>query len=194
MRTILTEIGMSRRVVIGAIIGSSVLGIAALAGIADYAVLRDDDDDDDDEGDRRAVARAMTFAKVSLQQGLTASELEGLPISAKFQVDRGNFQLSVYTSNAGRFSEVLVDYSTGDIAKVQPITEGDDLAAARSQSAAMANAKASLRQVVENAVSQAPTSRAISVVPGLRDGRAIASVVLLLKEEEEFRVTHQDLE
>jgi hypothetical protein len=58
----------------------------------------------------------------------------------------------------------------------------------------MAKAKNSLKQVVDNAVGQAPGSRAISVVPGLRDGRAVASVVLLRKEEEEFRVIHQDLE
>jgi hypothetical protein len=187
---------MNRRKLLAVVAGASLVGLVAFAAIeGHHAVLRDDDDyDDDDEGGQAAVARALTVAKVSLQQGLTASELEGQPISAKFEVDRGNFQLSVYTSKDGRFSEVLVDYRTGNIAKVQPITEGDDLATAQSQRAAIARAKTSLKQVVDSVVGQTPGSRAISVVPGVRDGRPTASVVLLLKKEEEFRVIHQDLE
>ena len=187
---------MNRRKLLAAVAGAFLVGLAAIAVIeGHHAVLRDDDDyDDDDEGGRAAVARALTFAKVSLQQGLTASELEGQPISAQFKVDRGTFQLSIYTSKDGTFSEVLVDYQSGNIAKVQPITEGEDLATAKLQSAAMAKAKISLKQVVDNAVAQAPGLHAISVVPGLRDGRAVASVVLLRKEEEEFRVIHQVLE
>ena len=107
---------------IGALIGAAVLGVAALVGVAGhYAILKDDDDDDDG---RDAVARGSRFAKVSLQQGLIASEKEGQPISGKFEVDRGTFQLSVYTAKDGKFSEVLVDYSTGQIAKVEPITKG----------------------------------------------------------------------
>jgi hypothetical protein len=187
---------MNRRKLIAAIVGASLAGLAAFAAIeGHHAILRDDEDyDDDDEGGLAAVVRALTFAKVSLQQGLTASELEGQPISAKFEVDRGNFQLSVYTSRGGRFSEVLVDYRTGNIAKVQPITEHYHLAAAQLQSAAMAKANTSLLQVVENAVGQAPGSRAISVMPEVRDNRAMASVVLLRKGEEKFQVIHQDLE
>src|SRR5262249_59969626 len=119
---------------------------------------------------------------------------EGQPIAAKFEVDRGTLQLSVYTSKDGRFSEVLVDYRTGNIAKIHPITEGDVLASAQLQSAAMAKAKTPLKQVVDNAVGQAPGSRAISVIPEVRDGRAMASVVLLRKEEAEFQMIRQDLE
>ena len=136
-----------RKIMIGAIIGSAVLGVAALVGVAGhYAILKDDDDDDDG---RDAVARGSRFAKISLQQGLTTGEQEGQPISGKFEIDRGKFQLSVYTAKEGKFSEVLVDYSTGQIAKVEPITKGGDLAAAQSQSAAMAKAKISLREAVE---------------------------------------------
>src|SRR5262249_8447551 len=133
-----------RRIMIGAIIGAAGLCVSTLVGIAGhYPILKDDEDDDDDGRD--AVARGSRFAKVSLQQGLTASERQGQPISGKFEVDRGTFQLSVYTAKDGKFSEVLVDYSTGQIAKVEPITKGEDLAAAQSQSAAMAKAKISLR-------------------------------------------------
>ena len=112
-----------RKIILGAVIGSAVLGVAALVGVAGhYAILKVDDDDDDDGRD--AVARGSRFAKISLQQGLIASEKEGQPISGKFEVDRGKFQLSIYTAKKGKSSEVLVDYSTGQIAKVEPITKG----------------------------------------------------------------------
>src|SRR5262249_36505095 len=83
----LTEVSMTRRkIILGAAIGSAVLGVAALVGIAGhYAILRDDDDDDDDGRD--AVARGSRFAKVNLQQGLTTGEQEGQPISGKFEID-----------------------------------------------------------------------------------------------------------
>src|SRR2546427_8268390 len=113
----------------GAAIGSSVLGFPALMGVARQYAILDDDDDDDDAG-RAALVRAIRFAKVNLQQGLAVSEQEGQPISGKFEIDHGNFQLSVYTSKDGKFSEVLVDYSTGNVAKVEPITKDEDLAAA----------------------------------------------------------------
>src|SRR6266568_8802859 len=128
-----------RKIIIGAAIGSAVLGLAALIGVAGhYAIL--DDHDDDDDADRAALVRAIRFAKVNLQQGLAVSEQEGQPISGKFEIDHGNFQLSVYTSKDGKFSEVLVDYSTDNVAKVEPITKDEDLAAAQSQNAAMIKA------------------------------------------------------
>src|SRR2546430_953724 len=142
-----------RKILIGA--AAAVLGVAALVGISGhYGILKDDDDDDEDEG-RGALVRALRFAKVSLQQGLAASEQEGQPISGKFEIDRGKFQLSVYTSKDGKFSEVLVDYGTGQVEKVKPITNGEDLAAAQSRSAAMAEAKTSLREAVEKVLGQA---------------------------------------
>jgi hypothetical protein len=183
-----------RKIIIAAIIGSAAVGVAALAGIAGhYAVLRDDDDDDDEEErGRGTVARVLRFAKVSLQQGLTANELEGQPISGKFEVDRGKLQLSVYTSKEGKFSEVLVDYSTGNIAKVQPIVDGDDFAAAQTQSAAMAKAKATLREAVDKALAEAVGFRAMAVVPNLKDGRAVASVLLF--NGNEFKIVNQTVD
>ena len=180
-----------RKIILGAVIGSAVLGVAALVGVAGhYAILKVDDDDDDDGRD--AVARGSRFAKISLQQGLIASEKEGQPISGKFEVDRGKFQLSIYTAKDGKFSEVLVDYSTGQIAKVEPITKGEDLAAAQSQSAAMAKAKISLRDAVEKALGEAAGFRALGAVPNSKDGRAVASVLLL--KGEEFKIVNQALE
>jgi hypothetical protein len=165
-----------RKIMIGAIIGSAALGVVTLAGMAShYAIPRDDEDDDGNDGGRAAVVRALRFA--------SASELEGQPLSAKFEVDRGSFQLSVYTSKDGRFSKVLVDYSTGNIAKVRAITEGDDLATAQSQRAVMAKAKTGLKQAVDKATGEAPGFRAVAVIPNLKGGRAVASVLFFKGEE-----------
>src|SRR5205809_178751 len=90
------------------------------------------------------LANALTSAKVSLESGIMASEREGKPISAKFEVEEGKLQLSVYTMKGDKFSEVIVDHQTGRIAKTEAITGGEDLAAAKQQSAAMAQAKSSL--------------------------------------------------
>ena len=84
--------------------------------------------------DDAALIKALGSAKVSLQQGLTASEREGQPISAKFELEDGKLQLSVYTAKDGKYSEVIVDYTTGKVLKSEPITEGEDLAHAKSES------------------------------------------------------------
>src|SRR5215813_10051317 len=90
------------------------------------------------------LANALGGAKVSLQQGFTASEREGQPISGKFEMDEGKLQLSIYTAKEGKFYEVIVDHMTGAIAKVEPISEDEDLAHAKSQKAAMDKAKVNL--------------------------------------------------
>lgn len=132
----------------------------------------------EEAAEQAALIKALGSAKVSLQQGLTASEREGQPISAKFEVEDGKLQLSVYTTKGGKFSEVVVDHRTGKIAKVAPITEGDDLVHAKSQSEAMAKAKTSLKQTVDKAHESA-AYRAVSVIPQVKDGHAVASVVLV---------------
>ena len=92
------------------------------------------------------LIKLLDAAKVSLQQGLAASEQQGKPISAKFEVDDGKLQLSVYTTKEGKFFEVLVDHVTGKVLRAEPISEGDDLSTAKEQSAAMAKAKTALKQ------------------------------------------------
>ncbi len=105
------------------------------------------------EGKEHAeLTKALSGAKVSLGTGLTASASEGKPISAKFEVEDGKLQLSVYTEKGEKFSEVVVDHQSGKVAKSEAITEGEDLAAAKTQSAAMAKAKGSLSEAVAKAV------------------------------------------
>jgi len=128
------------------------------------------------EQDDAVLLKAMSGAKVTLQQGLTASQPKGRPISAKFEVEDGKLQLSVYVEKDKKFFEVIVDHVTGAIAKTEAITEGDDLAAAKSQSAAMAKAKSDLKTAVSKAIR---TSSAVSVVPELKTGHPVATVVRL---------------
>src|SRR2546423_999930 len=90
------------------------------------------------------LAKALKDAKVPLERGLTASAKEGKPISAKYEVEDGKLQLSIYTMKGDKFSEVIVDHKTGKVSKTEPITQGDDLTHAKAQSEAMAKANRSL--------------------------------------------------
>jgi hypothetical protein len=94
--------------------------------------------DEDEKQNLGAVAKMMPTAKVTLQQGLTAAEQKGRPISGKFKVDDGHFQLSVYTSQGGKYLENLVDYNTGAVSKSE--AGGDDLKEAKEQREAMGKA------------------------------------------------------
>jgi hypothetical protein len=125
------------------------------------------------------LAKALKAAKLSLQRGLTASAKEGKPISAKYEVEHGQLQLSVYTMKGETFSEVIVDHKTGKVAKAEPITGGDDLSAAKVQSEAMAKAKRSLDAAASEAVKENKGYRAVSVMPALKDGHPVADVTLV---------------
>jgi hypothetical protein len=125
------------------------------------------------------LANVMSSAKVSLQQGFMASEREGLPISGKFEVEGGKLQLSVYTAKEGKFFEIIVDHMTGNVAKVEPITEGEDLTHAKAQKAAMDRAKVKLADAAEKAKAQVGDALVVSAIPELKDDRPVASVVLL---------------
>jgi hypothetical protein len=125
------------------------------------------------------LANVMSSAKVSLQQGFMASEREGQPISGKFEVEGGKLQLSVYTAKEGKFFEIIVDHMTGNVAKVEPITEGEDLTHAKAQKAAMDRAKVKLADAATKAKAQVVDALVVSAVPELKDDRPVASVVLL---------------
>ena len=134
---------------------------------------------DENEASGAAVAKYLPTAKVTLQQGLTAAESQGKPISGKFEVDEGHFQLSVYTTQDGKFSEVLVDHNTGKVAKTEAITGGDDLADAKKQIKACAQSKQSLQSAIDKAEQASAGYQAIGVAPRLSGGHAVAVVTLL---------------
>ena len=57
--------------------------------------------------DRQVLLKALPSAKIGLQQAIATSEMQGQPISAKFEFEDGKLLLSVYTAKAGKFSEAL---------------------------------------------------------------------------------------
>jgi hypothetical protein len=132
-----------------------------------------------EEGDPAALAAALKNTKVTLQQGLKTSEREGKPISAKFEIEKGQLQLSVYTEKGKDFSEVVVDLKTGAVAKAEKITDAGDLKEAAEQSAAMAKAKQSLLAAADTAATANAGFQAVGITPEMKDGHPTAEVNLL---------------
>src|SRR5437016_2934052 len=102
--------------------------------------------------DKAELATALSSAKVTLEQGLMVSKKNGKPVSAKFEIENGKPQLSIYTVKDGaKYSEVIVDHNSGEIAKAEPITGGADLTAAKNQSTGLFRATRELREAVKEA-------------------------------------------
>ncbi len=125
-----------------------------------------------------ALATALKDVKVSLEDGLKAAEARGRPISAKYEIEDGKLQLSVYTMKDGKYSEVIVDHRTGKIANAEPITGKEDLAEAKRQAAGMAKAKVSLADAVAKVEKANPGYHAVSIAAEL-EGGANADLTLL---------------
>jgi hypothetical protein len=132
-----------------------------------------------ESGDSAALAAALKDATATLQGGLEASEREGTPISAKFEIEHGKLQLSVYTMKGDGFTEVVADPKTGAIAKAEKITDADDLKAAAAQKAAMAKAKVPLVTATETALKNNAGFRAVSIYPELKGAQTTAEVTLV---------------
>jgi hypothetical protein len=135
-----------------------------------------------EEKDLPALAAALKDTKVSLEDGLKASEREGKPVSAKFELDDGKLQLSIYTMKPDGFAEVVIDPKTGTIAKAEKITDAEDLEAATAQKAAIEKATTSLLAATEKAVKSNAGYRAVSIFSETKDGHPTAEVTLLQGE------------
>ncbi len=160
------ELKFSRPILVLAVLAASVATFAA-ARAADEAK------------ERAELAKALTNVKATLEEGLTLAQVDGTPISAKFEVEDGKLQLSVYTMKGAGFSEVVINPNTGKVDKSEPITDQDDLKDAADQKAAMAKAKVSLRTAAANALKANSGYRTVSVVPSLKSGHPVAAVTLL---------------
>lgn len=147
---------------------------------------------EDSAADAQKLADQVKRAKVSLERGLQVSEKEGTPMSGKFELEDGKLQLSVYTEKRGKYYEVVVDHTTGKIAKVEEITSGDDLTAAKTQAEAIAKAKRSLRDAVNAAQKAHEGFHAISATPALEDAHPIATVTV--SKEHETRTATEKLD
>lgn len=148
----------------------SVLVAAVWAGPAKPAMT---------DKDKAELATAVSGAKVPLEQGLMVSKKNGKPVSAKFEIDNGKPQLSVYIVKDGsKYSEVIVDHASGEIAKAEPIT-GDDLTEAKKQSDGLFRATREIREAVKEAKHDNPGYLAVSVWPEMKDGHSLANVLLV---------------
>ena len=134
-----------------------------------------------EEGDKAALAAALTKTSTTLDNGLRASERTGKPISAKFEIEDGRLQLSIYTVTADGFTEVIVAPETGNVASAEKITDADDLKAATSQKVAMDKAAVSLEAAVQRVLQQNAGTRIVSIFPELKDNQPTAAVTVLDK-------------
>ena len=130
--------------------------------------------------EKAELAPVVVGAKVTLEQGLAASKKNGKPVSAKFEIENGKPQLSVYTVKDGsKYFEVIVDQTSGEIAKAEPITAGDDLTAAKKQNDGMFRATRELREAVKEAKKDNPSYNAVSVWSEMKDNHSVATVTLV---------------
>ena len=97
-------------------IGIVATGILAMAGLPSRA---------EDNDNPAALAKALSEASVSLDQGLKASEREGKPISGKYEIENGGLQLSVYTMKGDGFMEVAGQRRRIEIT-VLPLRDGKE--------------------------------------------------------------------
>jgi hypothetical protein len=129
--------------------------------------------------DKAELATAVSGAKVTLEQGLMVTKKNGKPVSAKFEIENGKPQLSVYIVKDGsKYSEVIVDHTSAEIAKAEPIT-GDDLTEAKKQSDGLFRATREIREAVKEAKHDNPGYLAVSVWPEMKDGHSLANVLLV---------------
>ena len=147
--------------------------LVALAGWSSAVAVRAEDDD------VAAMAAALKETNFTLQDGLKASEREGMPISGQFEIDDGKLQISIYTAKGDDFSEVVADPKTGTIVRSEKLTDSDELNDATDQKAALAKATISLLAAADAAVKENAGFRAVSIFPDVRDGHAIADITLL---------------
>ena len=146
--------------------------IVAVTGFLGASGLRAED------SNPAALATALKDVTAALQGGLKASEPEGKPISAKFELEDGKLQLSVYVLKGDDFVEVVTDPKTA-VTKSEKITDADDLKAAAAQKAAMAKATVSLLAATDAAAKANAGIRTVSIYPQLQNGHAVAEVTLL---------------
>ena len=168
-------------------IGRSLVISITAAGLLVFAVLSSWAEAEENLAE---LAKALPEANVSLDQGLRASEREGKAISAKYEIENGALQLSVYTMKDNQFREVIVNHKSGAIKKAEPLTDAGDMKDAQEQSAAMAKAKLPPEAVVGSAVKANSGYRAVSVIPTL-DGAQPVVGITLMKGEDVKKVTQK---
>ncbi|MGH7225441.1 MAG: hypothetical protein ACRELF_19650 [Gemmataceae bacterium] len=159
------------------------VGLLAVALVTFTATLARADSDYEYGKQMPKLVKAMPQAKVPLVDGMKTAAAGAKAISSQYEVDEdAGFQLSVFVSKSGGAAdvhEIIVDYATGKIKSDDKLTDPDDIKDAGHQLAAMAKAKISLEQAVDEALKANPGYTAIRVYPVLDDSGAIAKITLL---------------
>lgn len=125
------------------------------------------------------LAKALAEAKVTLHSGLQTSAAQGKPISAKFEVEDGKLQLSIYAVKGDGFSEVVINPVSGKVDKAETISDKEDLEHATAQKAAMDKAKITLLAAADKALKSNSGYRAVSIFPQMKANQPVAEVTLV---------------
>ena len=133
----------------------------------------------DETKERAELAKALSGAKVTLHSGLQTSASQGKPISAKFEVEDGKLQLSIYTLKGDGFSEVVINPASGKVDKAETITNKEDLEHATAQKAAADKAKITLIAAADKALKANSGYRAVSIFPQTKADHPVAEVTLV---------------
>lgn len=148
----------------------------------------------EEETGRAELGKAVASVKVSLEQGLATVARAGKPLSARFEVEDGRLQLSVYRVRDNQFAEVVVDPETGAVAEEDPITSGGSYTIAQARNAAMSRTKQTLEGVVTQVLKTNPGYKAVAVVPSLKAGRPVAEVTLTRPDEGKWKTVTKTLD
>ena len=146
----------------------------------------------DEAKERAELAKALVAAKVTLQSGLRASAAQGKAISAKFEVEDGKLQLSIYTLKGDGLSEIVINPATAKVEKAETITDKEDLEYAAAQKAAMDKAKITLLAAVDKALKSNSGYRVVSISPQMKVDHPVADITLLRGKE--FKTVTERLE
>ena len=133
----------------------------------------------EDVQDHAALAAALEHVKSTLEDGLRAGERIGKPISAKFLLEHGTIQLSVWVTREDGFAEFIIYPAIRTFSSNFDFRYPDKLEAATAQKLAMDKATVSLLSATADAVKANHGLRAISARPMLLNGNPIAVVTLL---------------
>lgn len=107
-----------------------------------------------DIADSAALAAALEHVKGTLENGLNASERIGKPISAKFALEDGTLQLSLWLAREDGFAEIILYPAIRSVTenKIFDFRDPDKLKVATAQKLAIEKATVSLLSATENAV------------------------------------------
>jgi hypothetical protein len=132
-----------------------------------------------EDADEAALATALQGVTTTLESGLKASEQDGQPLSAMYEMDDERLQLSVYAAKGDDLMEVVINPVDSKIISVQGLSDPEDLEEAKQQKSALSNSAGSLAGILAKVTAQNPTARAVGIVPQLKDGRPTAEIMLL---------------